>query len=250
MWQVLLVDTDPEYHERLIGACTGLARVVCVPCAPDARRVLATHVIHLVVAEHRLQHGSGLDLLATVRARWPRLPVVISTAFGSEAICVAAFRLGARDYFIKPWEPAEMARAIRTILTVGRRDGERRHDAPAPELTIRRAARHIEEHHADVVPFGQLAHDLGLSKSTLSRKFKQVAKMPYRRFLVACRIARARELLGGRDHSITEIAQIVGFGDLPRFDKVFKAVVGVSPSSYRQQRTTERNKLLDGGSGS
>jgi AraC-like DNA-binding protein len=47
-----------------------------------------------------------------------------------------------------------------------------------------------------------------------------------------------------------ESSQLVGFSDLPRFDKVFKAATGASPSLYRQQQTSERAKLLAEGTGS
>ena len=36
--------------------------------------------------------------------------------------------------------------------------------------------------------------------------------------------------------SITEVAQAVGFGDLPRFDKLFRRYTGMTPSAYRLRR--------------
>jgi two-component system, response regulator YesN len=40
-------------------------------------------------------------------------------------------------------------------------------------------------------------------------------------------------LLAAGHISITEVAQNVGFGDLPHFDKVFKRYAGTTPSAYR-----------------
>jgi AraC-like DNA-binding protein len=74
--------------------------------------------------------------------------------------------------------------------------------------------------------------------------------MSYRQLMSDSRIARARELLRSSDYTVTDIAQMVGFSDLPRFDKVFKAVMGASPSAYRQQQTSERNNLLADGTAS
>jgi len=48
------------------------------------------------------------------------------------------------------------------------------------------------------------------------------------------RLRKARELLSTREYSITQIAQMVGFSDLPRFDKVFKRNIGAAPSVYRK----------------
>ncbi len=105
------------------------------------------------------------------------------------------------------------------------------------ERAIREAARLMAEQSGDTASFGRLARDLGLSKSALSRKFKRTLRVPYRRFLQESRVDRARHLLGASSLTITEIAHSVGFGDLPRFDKVFKTLMGISPSLYRQRHT-------------
>ena len=107
----------------------------------------------------------------------------------------------------------------------------------AVELALRDAARLIAERPCDTVPLGELARKLGLGKSVLSRKFKKSLGVGYRQAVQDSRITHARELLWMSRLTITEIAQAVGFGDLPRFDKVFKARFGMSPSRYRQQQT-------------
>jgi two-component system, response regulator YesN len=266
MWRILLADPDQQDQERLTRVCARLGRVVCVPTAARARRELATRAVDLVVLEHRLLDGSGLDLLAALKARWPRLPVIMATAGGSEAVCAAALKLGIRDYFIKPWAAAEMVASLRAILTVaGHHEQQERQSAIPPlqeferripsrrdgdAVAIRNAAQRIKEDLDDPVSFDQLARELCLSKPALSRRFTRTIGVSYRRLLNDSRIARARELLSSSEYTMTEIAQIVGFGDLPRFDKVFKAVEGASPSTYRQQQTSEGNKLLGDGTAS
>lgn len=252
MWQILLVDEDPESHAVLVRACAPFASIQQARTAAQACRLLNEHTIHLVVLEHRLSDSPGLHLLATIKARQPRLPVIMSTACGSERICASALKLGARDYFIKPWVASEIVGSIQAILATTQRGRETRQNvvgararAAHPleagnggiELAIREAARLIAEHSGDARSFSQLARDLRLSKSALSRRFKQTVSVPYRRFLQESRVSRARELLRTSSFTITEIAQRVGFGDLPRFDKVFKATVGTPPSRYRQQQT-------------
>jgi YesN/AraC family two-component response regulator len=259
MWQILLVDDDRQEQELLAQVCSRLAHVVCASTAAEAHRVIATHVVHLVVLEHRLPDASGLDLLAAIKAQCPRLPVIMSTASGSEAVCASALKLGVRDYFIKPWAPAEVVASIRAILIAAVRQQAVRPNVLGAQgrleprtlagrtgqmLSIRRAAEQIKDDPSDPRFFGQLARELHLSKPALSRRFTRVVGVSYRRLVIDCRIARAQELLTSSDRTVTEIAQLVGFGDLPRFDKVFKALVGASPSIYRQQQTRIGNNLL------
>jgi len=107
---------------------------------------------------------------------------------------------------------------------------------PELDVAIREAARLITEHAWNPAAFAELSRNFGVSKSMLSRRFKQTVHVPYRRFLQASRVAHARELLRTSNLTITEIAHRVGFRDLARFEKVFKAAQGTSPSRYRQQQ--------------
>jgi AraC-like DNA-binding protein/CheY-like chemotaxis protein len=250
--QILLVDEDAGTNARLVAACAGLARVRQVGTGAAAMRALDESDADLVILEQRLADTSGLALLAAIKGRRPWLPVIVATAYGSERVCAAALKAGARDYFIKPWEPAEMLRSVRALLTatVGGRRSSRQNVLPpvrppaagpvAPdriEAAIREAARAIREQGEDSDSFGQLARTLGLSSSALSRRFKRTVHVSYRRFVLQSRIERARTLLGHSGLTITEVAQAVGFGDLPRFDKVFKAAVGTAPSLYRRRQS-------------
>jgi len=265
MWRVLLADPDRRDQERLTRACARFGRVICVSTAARLWRELTVRGADVIVLEHRLPDGSGLDLLATVKARSPQLPVIMATAYGSEAVCAAALKRGICDYFIKPWAPSEIVASLRRILgVVEPQKGERRSALRPPygferripnrrdgdAAAIRLAARRIREDLEEPVSFCQLALELRLSKPALSRRFRRTIGISYRRLVNDARIARARELLRSSDYTMTEIAQLVGFGDLPRFDKVFKAAVGASPSIYRQQQTNEGNKLLADDTGS
>jgi DNA-binding NtrC family response regulator len=62
----------------------------------------------------------GLDLLARLRQRDERLPVVVMTAWGSVGLAVEAVRRGARDFLEKPWENERVAAVVRTQLELRR----------------------------------------------------------------------------------------------------------------------------------
>ncbi len=72
-----------------------------------------------------------------------------------------------------------------------------------------------------------------MRKSYLSRRFKAVMGVTFRQYLLRVRLERAKVLLSTSSVSITEVAQVAGFRDLPRFDKLFRRYTGVPPSVYR-----------------
>jgi len=84
-----------------------------------------------------------------------------------------------------------------------------------------------------ISPCRELAHQVGMSKYRLSHRVREVLGVTFRDYLLRVRLERAKVLLADGHVSVTEVAQIVGFGDLPRFDKVFKRYTSVTPSSYR-----------------
>jgi two-component system nitrogen regulation response regulator GlnG len=57
-----------------------------------------------LVSDIRMPGGSGFELLETVRARWPGIPVIIMTAFSDLDSAVAAFQGGAFEYLAKPFD--------------------------------------------------------------------------------------------------------------------------------------------------
>ncbi len=98
----------------------------------------------------------------------------------------------------------------------------------------------IHEHYWESISFSEAARQAGVSKFAFSRRFKALMRVSFRAYLQDVRVRKARELLLVPGYSITEIAQMLGFGDLPRFDKVFKRFEGISPSAYPQSRRRRR----------
>ena len=91
----------------------------------------------------------------------------------------------------------------------------------------------IQQRYWDQVSLPALARQVGMSKYRLSHRFREVLGVTFRDYLLRVRLERAKALLAAGHVSITEVAQNVGFGDLPRFDRVFKRYTGVTPSVYR-----------------
>src|SRR5512137_1068227 len=70
----------------------------------------------LVVSDLRLGRGSGLDVLAAVKAESPATEVVIMTAFATAENAVQAMKLGAYDYVLKPFKRDELLLVLAKAL--------------------------------------------------------------------------------------------------------------------------------------
>jgi two-component system NtrC family response regulator len=58
----------------------------------------------------------GLDLLAQTKERYPDLPVLLMTAWGSIALAVKGVKLGAANFFTKPWDNTQLVELIHATL--------------------------------------------------------------------------------------------------------------------------------------
>lgn len=100
----------------------------------------------------------------------------------------------------------------------------------------RTVADHIESNLAEALRLAELAKLVRLSPYHFARAFKQSFGMPPHRYHVGRRIARAKDLLADSTHSVTEIAQMLGFAETSSFSATFRRVTGASPSDFRRDR--------------
>jgi AraC-like DNA-binding protein len=138
------------------------------------------------------------------------------------------------DYLQKPITAVELVAAVQRILSPGDDKGEVTSEGQAPrDLAIQRAIGVIQQRYWDRLSLSALARQVGMSKHRLSHRFRDVLGITFREYLLKVRLERAKALLAAGHVSITEVAHDVGFGDLARFDKVFKRYTGFTPSAYR-----------------
>jgi nitrogen regulation protein NR(I) len=84
--------------------------------AAAARRLLKRQRPDLVITDVRMPGESGLDLLSSLRADHPQIPVVVSTAYGTMDTAVEAVRRGAFDYLAKPLDLDRTLALVRRAL--------------------------------------------------------------------------------------------------------------------------------------
>lgn len=144
---VLLVEPDPgcaELFAAFAARADGRFRVNAVRQLADALDAVAAGVrrgdewvaVDCVVAEHRLQQGSGVELVSRLRERGDEVPVVFHTTCPSDDAEAAAFEAGADAYFEKGAGRGRYAALLdRARSLVEERGARDRH--PKPEAAAR-----------------------------------------------------------------------------------------------------------------
>ena len=57
----------------------------------------------LIIMDFRMPKMTGIEVLQALNKAGKEIPVIVTTFHGSEELAIEAFRLGARDYLIKPY---------------------------------------------------------------------------------------------------------------------------------------------------
>lgn len=72
----------------------------------------------LLMSDIRMPGMDGLQLLSEVHQKWPDLPVILMTAYGSLETTMEALSLGAWDYISKPFSPDDCRTLVKKVLEV------------------------------------------------------------------------------------------------------------------------------------
>lgn len=100
---------------------------------------------------------------------------------------------------------------------------------------IAKAKEYIRENQAEDLSLGQVAKAVNTSTFYFCKMFKKVTGINFTDYLSRVRIEKAKNLLLNPNLRVSEIAFEVGFQSLTHFNRVFKKIVGHSPTEYRAQ---------------
>lgn len=145
--RVLVVDEDPDVLdllERQVLEPMGYD----VATANDAGRAIQEALNFgpdLLLASLTLPGLSGKDLLVALRSQGIEVPMLVMAPEGMEADAIQAFRLGAKDYLVKPLREAEAVTAIERALNEIRLRRERKQLADQLAESNRQLERRVRE---------------------------------------------------------------------------------------------------------
>lgn len=99
---------------------------------------------------------------------------------------------------------------------------------------VHEVAAYLMKHPETGESLEELAKRFFISKSYLSRIFREVTSFTVNEFKNVSRIKKSQQLLASSDYSITEISDVLGFENLTYYERVFKKYSGMSPLKYRK----------------
>jgi two-component system, NarL family, invasion response regulator UvrY len=122
MYRVLLVDDHEIVRKGLRAILDDRFAGIEVAEAGSGDQALAalTQPFDAVILDLSMPGRSGIDLLAEIKHRYPKLPVLIMSLHSEEQFAVRALRAGASGYLTKSAAPEQLISAFERIVRGGR----------------------------------------------------------------------------------------------------------------------------------
>jgi len=210
----------------------------------------------LVITDIKMPLMDGIEMLQKATDLWD-FEKVILTSYGEFEYAKKAIDLDVFDYLLKPYDEEQLKNLIERVkvkikekhifkqLLTSVKDSsdfniiqpegyiKAEKDTSKP---VKAAIQYIIDNYADKIKIEDVANQLAVSPSYLSRKFKEETNHTFHDFLNKYRVQKSVELLKQGDYKVYEISYMVGFNDYKHYSTVFKKYTKLSPMEFAGKR--------------
>jgi two-component system, NtrC family, response regulator AtoC len=125
MPKILIADDDRNLIKILKGILEGFETdIVTASNADSALSALGSQAFDLVITDLKMPGKSGMEVLAFSVKKYPSVPVIMVSAFGSIEAAVDAMKKGAFDFITKPFNADELLRVVKKALSESNKNRE------------------------------------------------------------------------------------------------------------------------------
>lgn len=213
---------DAEVHDARDGR-QGMA--LCETVRPD-----------LVLSDIRMPDMDGLALARYLFERGEAGKCVLLSAYSEFAYAREALRYGVADYLVKPVNRFELMRVMESRFGLSARPAQEAPCADGAESgPVAQALAFIEKNFYRNISLDDVSGHIHVNPNYLSTIFKKQTGMKYIDYLTRLRMQKADSLIRHTDMRVGEIAEMVGYGTVKHFTRLYKETYGENPSEVRQQ---------------
>lgn len=266
MFKILIIDDEEIIREGLIKTIQW-EEVSCVVVGEaedgdEGMCLIDSLKPDIVLTDIRMPGIDGLTMISKIRERKHDCKIIILTGYREFEYAQEAVHLGAFRFLLKPVRTEELLssihQAIEEIRYKKSLDEEFSHMRKkvrkyyginetqlAPEeksasvdntsYIINAVLTYLRDNYSSDIDLKTLAEKLYVSTWHLSKLLKKETGSTFIDLLNTIRIEEAKKQLRNPRYKVYEIAEAVGFSDVPYFTKLFKKLTGITPMEYRNK---------------
>ena len=251
--KILLVDDDIEICRYIKTELSDWYRFVICNNGKEALKQLLSGDFDLVVSDVVMPEMDGITLLRNIKgnANISHVPVIMLTSKSEISDRLEGIKLGADAYLAKPFSLEELHLTIDNLIDNVRRlkgkfSGALKQDDKVEKIEVKGYDEELMERIMKVVNENlsdsdfnveKMCDEVGVSRTQLHRKLKEMTGVPTSEFLRNIRLNEAARLIRERKINITQVSYMVGFANNSHFSTAFKKYFGMSPTEYAAKYT-------------
>lgn len=250
--RLLIVEDNPEmlaYLKRLFD------KDFAVYTATNGKEALSKlpYIQPLIVlSDVMMPEMRGDDLCISIKSNidTSHIAVVLVSALSDQQSIINGLSVKADAYVTKPFDTKILQLTISNLVesrlqlrqqlaTFDTTSDSFPETTSELDLKLMTEMKEIIERNLDNTDFtiDSLAYELRVSRTSLYNKIKVLTGNTPSELIRTYRINRAKTLLQDHRHTVTEVAELVGFSDHKYFREVFKKTVGITPSEYAKSES-------------
>jgi len=152
--------------------------------------------------------------------------VIIFTGYGSKDLIIESLRRHADDFLEKPLDIDTTLNRIKQLLNT---------KLGAINGIIAKLKYFIEKNFHKDISLNEASQLVCLSPKYISKIFKKDTGIGFNAYKLQLKMDKAKEMLDTTTQNINEIAAKIGYHNTESFVKIFKKLVGTTPTLYRQK---------------
>lgn len=239
---ILIVDDDELLLENIAEMLSPYSSVITATDGAKGFDKALENIPDLIISDVDMPFMNGIEMCKQIASNnvTSNIPLLFLSAKSDTSVRLTGLAEGAIDFIPKPFNSDELL--IKTVNFLRR---EQRHQiqilaGPLSNEEANNRMNPLIERLLDLIKknytnanysFNDIANDLGMSKSTLTRRLKSIIDKSPVELLSEYRLNMGKSLLAKGNLSISDVAYSVGFNDPSYFSRKYKDFFGKNPFS-------------------
>ena len=251
-FRLLVVDDDLDVAQYIKNELGNWYKIELASNGRDALKMLLTDnaSFDLVISDVMMPGMDGITLLKQLKGN-PNIsdiPVILLTSKVEVSDRLEGLRKGADAYLAKPFNMEELhilidnlvdnVRRLRGKFTGAQHQEDKVENVEVKgnnEVLMERLMRIVNTNLGDPdFNVDKLSEEVGLSRTQLHRKMKEITGISTGEFIRNLRLQQAARLISEGKVNIAQVAYSVGFNNQTYFSTVFKKYYGMTPTEYAE----------------
>lgn len=256
---LLVVDDNKDIRKLIKNALKSTFEILEAANGVEGLKIANEVIPNIILTDVLMPEMGGIEFCNQLKSnnKTSHIPVIMLTAKTSKESEIEGLTIGADGYVKKPFDLKVLRLKLSNTLNYRqelRRKFNREVTLQPEEVTVtsidekflENAIKVVEKHMMNTdFSVELMVQEMGLSRSHLYIKIKELTGLSSSAFIRNIRLKRAVQLLEQSNFTVKEIMYMTGFNTSSYFSKCFKKQFGVLPRDYIKNLKAEKAKLKD-----